>query len=168
MVRPEHKDRNCTIYFSSKAELDYWRNAARDSSSSLCGYILEMARRGKESSLTAPLEGAQDLARLREENAKLRASEAELRQIVRRAETESFKLRYADVEQDGYHELSGPLMELLEAARRPLTGQEILRSLNIDARDLEAMKALLGQLRTLQAVGLVEEEPLGWRWKDAR
>lgn len=166
MVRPEWKDRNCTIYFSSKEELDYWRNAAKGSSSSLCGYILEMARRGKDSSLTKPLEGAQELAAMREENARLRASEAELRQIVRRAETETFKLRFADVEQDGYHELSGPLMDLLSAARRPLTGQEILRSLNIDTRDIGAMKALLGQLRTLQAVGLVEEEPLGWRWKE--
>lgn len=164
MVRPEWKDRNCTIYFSSKEELDYWRNAAKGSSSSLCGYILEMARRGKDSSLTKPLEGAQDLARLREENARLRASEAELRQIVRRAETETFKLRYSDVEQDGYHELSGPLMDLLSAARRPLTGQEILRSLNIDTRDIGAMKALLGQLRVLRTAGLIEEGTLGWRW----
>jgi hypothetical protein len=166
MVRPEHKDRNCTIYFSSKEELEYWRNAAKGSSSSLCGYILEMARRGKESSLTAPLEGAQDLARLREENARLRASESELRQIVRRSETETFKLRFADVEQPGYHELSGPLMELLQAARGPMSGQEILRSLNIDPRDIEAMKALLGQLRTLQAAGLIEEGPLGWKWHE--
>jgi hypothetical protein len=164
MVRPELRDRHCTIYFSSKEELRYWQDAARENSSSLCGYLLEMARRGKESSLTAPLESANDLARLREENAKLRASEADLRQLCRRAETDAFRLRYAGANLEGYHELSGRLLSLLEASNHPMSSQDILRAMNIDTRDIEAMKALLGQLHTLREAGLIEEKPLGWLW----
>ena len=165
MVRPSLKDRHCTIYFKTKEELQYWQDAARSSSSSLCGYILEMARRGKDQSLTAPLESANDLARLREENAKLRASEDDLRQLCQRAETDAFKLRYAGADQPGYHELSGRLMALLEASNHPISSQDILRAMNVDTRDIEALKALLGQLHTLREAGLVEEKPLGWRWK---
>jgi len=165
MARRNLNGRNCTIYFKTKEELQYWHDAAKSNSSSLCGYILEMARRGKEQSLTSPREGADDLARLREENAKLRASEADLRQLCQRAETEAFKLRYSGVEQDGYHELSGRLMALLEGSNHPISSQDMLRSLNIDPRDIEALKALLGQLRTLREAGLVEEKPLGWMWR---
>jgi len=165
MVRPEYRDRSCTIYFHSEEELKYWREAAKGSSGSLCGYILEMARRGKETSITAPIEGAEDLARLREENAKLRASESELRQMHERAETEIFKLRYADVEKDGYHELSGRLVSLLQASPRPVCSKDLMRGLGIDTRDLAAMKALMGQLHTLRDAGLVEERPLGWVWR---
>ena len=165
MVRPSLKDRNCTIYFKTKEELQYWQDAAKSSSSSLCGYILEMARRGKESSLVSPREGAEDLARLREENAKLRASEADLRQLCQRAETDAFKLRYSGAMQEGYHELSGRLMALLEGSNHPISSQDILRAMGIDTRDIEAMKALLGQLHTLREAGLVEERPLGWMWR---
>jgi hypothetical protein len=56
-------------------------------------------------------------------------------------------------------------VDALQAAARPLSNQELLRSLNVDVRDIEAMKALLGQLQALRDIGLLEETPMGWRWK---
>jgi hypothetical protein len=56
-------------------------------------------------------------------------------------------------------------VDALQAAARPLSNQELLRSLNVDVRDIEAMKALLGQLQALRDIGLLEETPMGWKWK---
>jgi hypothetical protein len=45
-----------------------------------------------------------------------------------------------------------------------MSSQELLKSLNVDVRDIAAMKLLLGQLQALRDIGLLEETPMGWKW----
>jgi len=167
MVRPDLRRRVCTLYFTTDEELCWWKAAASENNASLCRYILEMARRGREGEAARPPDRSEELARLREENARLTTAANEARKLYEAAEGELFRLRHSSyaATSNGLQEPSERLVDALQAAVRPMSNQELLRSLNVDVRDIEAMKALLGQLQALRDIGLLEETPMGWRWK---
>ncbi len=168
MPSKEYAERTVQVIFSSQAECKEWLEDAIKTGMPFTKYILEMARRGREGEANRPAnqETAGELARLREENARLAASEGELRKLYELAEGESFKLRHKSyaMPPNGLQEPAEKLIAALQASARPLSNQELLRSLGIDARDIEAMKILLGQLQALRDFGLLKETPLGWRW----
>jgi hypothetical protein len=165
MPSKEYSERAHQVIFSSREECNEWLQAAQKAGLPFSKYILEMARRGREEARPAGAELAQDLARIREENARLKASEKEIRQLYERSEAELFKLRYSSYSgQDGYREPSEKLISTLRDAIRPMSNQDLLRALGIDARDLPAMKLLLSQLHALQDFGQVTETPIGWKW----
>ncbi len=94
------------------------------------------------------------------------ASEGELRKLYERVEGELFKLRHASyaMPPEGLQEPAEKLISILQASARPISNQELLRALGIDARDIAAMKILLGQLQALRDFGQLQETPLGWKW----
>ena len=155
------------IYFRSKEELNFWKSEAKEKKVPLSLYLLEMARRGREGEAARPPDRSEELARLREENARLTTAAHEARKLYEAAEGELFRLRHSSyaTASNGRQEPSERLVDTLQAAARPMSNQELLRSLNVDVRDIEAMKALLGQLQALRDIGLLEETPMGWKWK---
>lgn len=167
MVRPDLRQRVCTLYFATDEELIWWKAAASENNASLCRYIIEMARRGREGEAARPLDQTREIEKMREELARLRTSEGELRKLYEAAEGELFRLRHSSyaASPNGLQEPSERLVDALQAAARPMSNQELLRSLNVDVRDIEAMKLLLGQLQALRDIGLLEETPMGWKWK---
>jgi tyrosyl-tRNA synthetase len=167
MPSKEYSERTHQVVFSSREECNSWLQAAQKAGLSFGKYILEMARRGREGEAARPAgqELAQDLVRLREENARLRESEEETRKLYERSEAELFKLRNSSyLAPDGYREPSEKLISTLQSAIRPLSNHDLLRALGIDARDMPAMKILLAQLQALKEFGQVQETALGWKW----
>lgn len=166
MPSEKYSTRTTQVTFPSQEEHDAWVDDAAKIKLPLTKYILEMARRGREGEASRPVDQSGELTRLKEENANLTASEGELRKLYERAEGELFKLRHASYAMmpNGIQEPSEKLVTVLQSSDRPIGNQELLRSLGINTRDIEAMKILLGQLQALRDFGLLQETPLGWKW----
>ncbi len=166
MPSEKYQDRTIQVIFPSVEECRAWLHDARNAGMPFTKYILEMARRGREGELVRPVGQSGEIAKLREENARLMASEDKLLKLYERAEGELFKLRHASYATPpaGLQEPAEKLIAILQASARPISNQELLRSLDIDARDIEAMKILLGQLQALRDFGMVAETPMGWKW----
>jgi hypothetical protein len=168
MPSEKYSGRAHQVIFSSREECNSWLQDAQNAGLTFSKYILEMARRGRDGEAARPAgqEFAQELARLRDENAKLMALESETRKLYEKAEGELFKLRHSPyaLSADGRQEPAEKLTAVLRGAVRPLSNHDLLKALGIDARDLTAMKILLGQLQALQDFGQVQETVLGWKW----
>jgi hypothetical protein len=167
MPSKKYSDRTTQVTFSSLEEYNAWLQDAQNAGGMpLTKYILEMARRGREGEAARPADQSRELTSLREENARLATSEGELRKLYEKAEGELFKLRHATFAMplDGIQEPAEKLIKVLQSSARPISNQELLRALGIDARDIGAMKILLGQLQALRDFGQLQETPLGWKW----
>jgi hypothetical protein len=166
MPSEKYRDRTIQVIFSSSEECRSWLGDAQKAGMPFTKYILEMARRGRAGEASRPADQSGELTRLREENARLATSEGELRKLYEKAEGELFKLRHASyaMPPNGLQEPAEKLIIVLQASPRSLSNQELLKALGIDARDIEAMKILLGQLQALRDFGLLQETPMGWKW----
>lgn len=166
MPSKKYAERTHQVTFASLDENNDWVGAAARIKIPLTKYILEMARRGRDAEALRPVDQSKELNKLREDNARLATSERELRGLYERSEAELFKLRHASFLRapDGLQEPSEKLVTVLKASTKSISNQELLRALGIDPRDIQAMRALLGQLQVLKDFGLLQETPMGWRW----
>lgn len=101
---------------------------------------------------------------LQEENRKLR-EDLRLRSLaLEKAETDLFRLRGAEwAEERGRKHLNEDLTDLLKTGST-WTASQILESLGVSPRDIDAMKIISKQLQILQAAGVITETARGWRW----
>lgn len=161
-----YSGRTLTIYLDSIKDYNDLVEAAHTTGLSVAEFSKEMIRRGRET-LTASTgpdlsmelqESRQEVARLR---ADLREKEAALLALRARLFAEQHKLFLAD--EDGRGKLSGDLLAILQRPghhRAP----DIMKELGIDPENGPAMRALAGQIRALQDMGMIEEGLTGWRW----
>jgi hypothetical protein len=90
------------------------------------------------------------------------------RDELERKETEIFKLRHGGfLQQDlqGPISYSKPLIELIQQGNH-WTEENLLRELNIDSKDSDAVKITARQLERLAKFGLVRKEEKGWVWSE--
>jgi hypothetical protein len=160
MPPERYRGQTLTIYFTNSEEYNRIVESAKDTKVSL--YAREMIRRGMDLP-TAPSTGLQDsreeLALARKE---LREKDARIKQL----ETDLFTLKNSLFLQpvvEGRGSLSSELVDLLQDGHtwRPT---EIMARLGIDAKNIDAITTLAGQLHALQDLKMVEETTNGWRW----
>jgi hypothetical protein len=165
MPRPEQIQ--FLIYPPSKKKLEEWRVASKDFGTSLNNYIIEMVERSRRSDEGAPrAELSKELSDIKAENRKLREELKLKSMLIERQETELYKLRFesfGNVEDTGTRAMDVELVKILKRGHT-LSGHEILKELNIDPRDSEAVKLVQNQLQTLQRYGLAKETERGWQW----
>ncbi len=165
MPRPEHYNRQFLIYLPTEEDLDKWRDLAKKAGISLNKYIFEMVERGRQEAQPRT-DLVKEISELREENQKQR-EELKLKSLVlEKYETELFKLKHESFLQpefQGTQQFSEALVNLLKKGRT-YSGLEILKSLNIDPKDSEAIRIVHKQLQILQDFKLIEECVNGWRW----
>ena len=165
MPRPEQIQ--FLIYPPSKEKLEEWREESKKFGTSLNNYIAEMIERGRRSDEgESRAQISKELSDLKEENRKLR-EELKLKSLMlERQETELYKLRFesfGNAKETGTRAMDMELVKILKRGRT-LSGNEILKELNIDPRDSEAVKLVRNQLDTLQRYGLAKETQRGWQW----
>lgn len=165
MPRPEHFNRQFLIYLPSENDLKNWREQAKAVGVSLNKYIFEMVEKGRQEAIPRS-DLVKEISGLREENQKQR-EELKLKSLVlEKYETELFKFKHESFLEPGYQgtqHYSEELVRLLKKGRT-YSGQEILKSLNIDPKDSEAVRIVHRQLKLLQDFKLIEEGVSGWRW----
>lgn len=162
MPDAKYSGRILTIYFPTAKELEKLQDAALASRIPYAHFALEMIRRGMD----LPSVPSIDLQDIREE---LTAARKELREKdarIKRLETDLFTAKNSLLLQtipEGRGSLSTELVELLQDGHtwRPA---EIMARLGIDAKNIDAITVLAGQLRTLQDFKMIEEKPNGWKW----
>ena len=133
MPRPSHYNRQFLIYLPTEKDLDNWKELAKAARISLNKYIFEMVERGRQEAQPRT-DLIKEISDLREENQKQR-EEIKLKSLVlEKYETELFKFRHESFLQpefQGTQQFSEALVNLLKK-RRAYSGQDILRSLNVD------------------------------------
>jgi oligoendopeptidase F len=107
-----------------------------------------------------------EISDLRDENQK-QSKELKLKSLVlEKYETELFKYKHESFLQpefQGKQQFSEALINLLKKGRTH-SGKEILKLLNIDPKDSEAVRIVHRQLQILQDFKLIKEDITGWRW----
>ena len=165
MPRPSHYNRQFLIYLPTEKDLDNWKELAKAARISLNKYIFEMVERGRQEAQPRT-DLIKEISDLREENQKQR-EEIKLKSLVlEKYETELFKFRHESFLQpefQGTQQFSEALVNLLKKGRA-YSGQDILKSLNVDPKDSEAVRIVHRQLQILQDFKLIEEGVTGWRW----
>jgi hypothetical protein len=165
MPRPSHYNRQFLIYLPTEKDLENWRELAKAAGISLNKYIFEMVERGRQEAQPRT-DLVEEISGLREENQRQR-EEIKLKSLVlEKYETELFKLKHESFLQpefQGKQQFSEALVILLKKGRTH-SGRDILKALNIDPKDSEAVRIVHRQLQVLQDFKLIEEAVNGWRW----
>jgi len=107
-----------------------------------------------------------EIKRLREELKETARQKRLLDLVVDKLEKEVRRYRAQPFLQTDFEGVRNFQKELIEALREGgvISSEELLARLEIDPLEHEAVKAIYKQLEILQAYGLVEPSPRGWRW----
>jgi len=166
MPGKEYNGRTAQIIFPNPAFRQEWEKRARIAGLSLSSWIFETMEASQDGLSEDRLLDAHSIEILREESRTLRREKESLSKELARAQTELFKLRNLPfLSPDGMYTLERGLIEALKRGG-VWTDRELLKELNIDDKDIEAIKLIFLQLQHIQDYGLIEETPRGWRWVD--
>ena len=167
MVKPD-KSRYVYLYLPSSEDKKRWDKLASEACVPLSKFVIEIVENAllEESEFKPRTEMIKELGSLRDEVRKLR-DDLKLKNIViDKYEAEIKRYRSAAFLEGGYEgarEYNQELVELLKG-KRVIDSYRILEELGIDPRETDLVKAVSYQLDNLEAYGLVESTPRGWRW----
>jgi len=168
MVEKAFKGRYCNIYFPSEEDRKRWENWAKKAGVSLSKFVYETVELYKNENRDHPkVDMVRELAQLREENNKIRAELRTKSLVIQKYETEIFKLQHETFLENnfrGSRQISNELVDLLKS-RGFWKNEDLLKALNIDTKDIDAIRIINKQLNVLQDFGLIDETPRGWRWR---
>ena len=168
MVKPD-KSRYVYLYLPSSEDKKRWENLAIEAGVPLTKFVIEIVENAllEESEFKPRAEMVKELGSLRDEVRKLQ-DELRLKNIViDKYESELKRYRSATFLEGGFEgsrEYNHELVELLKR-KGVVDSYRILEELGIDPREADLVKAISSQLDNLEAYGLVESTPRGWRWK---
>jgi predicted nuclease with TOPRIM domain len=168
MVEQAFKGRYCNIYFPSEEDRKRWQDWAKEAGVPLSKFVYETVERYKNENLVQPrTDLVKEMDQLREENNRIRAELKTNSLVIQKLETENFKLRhetFLENEFRGSRQLSNELVDLLKS-RACWRSEDLLKALNIDAKDIDPTRIINRQLTVLHNFGLIEETPRGWTWR---
>lgn len=155
------------IYPPSQELIEEWRAESKELGTSLNNYIIEMVEKSRnfESSNPRP-DLTRENSEMKEEIRKLRDDLRIKELILRKYESELYKLRYesfSDIDNVGQKEYDEKLVIALKRGRT-MSDLDIYSELGIDPKDAGAVKLVSNQLKGLMRYKLIEETSLGWRW----
>jgi hypothetical protein len=166
MPAEKYAGRVATIYFDSTEERSEIIKAALVSKVSFACFCREMIRRGMAIDPTPDASTIRELRSSKEDLSHLRHVLKDRSAEVEKLETEIFNMKHSlflQPQPSGQGELSSALVELLQDGHT-WPSHEIMKALNIDQKNIDAIKVLAGQLHALQDLKLVVEGTKGWVW----
>ncbi len=164
------KERAIYVYLPSVRLVENWKEAAKRRGTSVSKFVAEHVenslRQGDESGYKSRGELWKEIKRLREELKETARQKRLLDLVVDKLEKEVRRYRAQPFLQTDFEGVRSFQKELIEALRKGgvISSKELLSKLDIDPFEHEAVKAINKQLEILQAYGLVESSPRGWRW----
>jgi hypothetical protein len=159
------ENRFLTIYFPTAEEVNDIKDAAEKAGLHHAHFMREMIRKGMEAQKLPDIDAIHNTTELKGEVAVLRRELKDKAAYIEKLETEIFNLKHSLFLQPiptGVGR-SVELVELLQD-RRVWRTDDIMLALNIDSKNIDALKALAGQLHALQDLKLLTETSKGWRW----
>lgn len=166
MPRPEYKEFQFCLMLPSNSDISRWKEDAKKAGISCSKYIYEMVEKAREIPAGPNLDTIQESAQARSELSRLRRELQDAKAARQKLETELFALRHQMLlapTSTGKDVHSSELADLLQDGH-VWRATEIMRELNIDPKNSDAIQILARQLRAFQDMKLVEEGPRGWKW----
>ena len=164
------KERAIYVYLPSVKLAKRWKETARKQGTSLSKFVVEHVenslRQEEEPGYKSRGELWKEIRRLREELKETAREKKLLEHVAEKLEKEIRRYRAQPFLQPDFEGVRRFQKELIEALKegRVISSEELLSKLDIDPLEHEAVKAIYKQLEILQAYGLVEPSPRGWRW----
>jgi|APFre7841882654_1041346.scaffolds.fasta_scaffold05806_6 hypothetical protein len=164
MADPKYRGLRKEVILPSIEFSEKWETRRKAAGLSMSSWIFETIEASEDYN-PVHITDAKDLEAIREENRTLRKELDNAKRDAERATTELFKLRNSIfLNNQGQFQLE---LRIIEALRNGGTwsDRELLKELEVDPRDVDAIKLVTIQLQHLQDYNLVEESPYGWKWK---
>ena len=165
------KERAIYVYLPSVKLVERWKEAAKKQGTSVSKFVIEhvensLRQEEEEPGYKSRGELWKEIKRLREELKETARQKRLLDLVVDKLEKEVRRYRAQPFLQANFEGVRSFQKELIDALREGgvISSKELLSKLNIDPFEHEAVKAINKQLEILQAYGLVEPSPRGWRW----
>ena len=166
MPLEKYRDRRWEIYFPSEKFLKKWKDRAKASGMPLSKWIFEIVEAHMEEDTITSQELARDQETLRDQNRNLRRELENVRADLERQKTEVFKLKNEVLLQpvpQGVVQLNERIVNILKSGGS-WSSQALLKELDVNANDIEAIQIVTHQLQMLQDFDLVSEGARGWKW----
>ena len=163
------KERAVYVYLPSHEMVGRWKGLAREGGTSVSKFVVEHVedslRRG-EAGFVSRVELSGRVRELEEEVSGLRREGRMLRLLSEKLDAELKHYRARPFLEEGFEGVRSYWREVVEALRRRgfVATDELLDILGVEPRDSELVKAISRQMENLEAYGLVEATPRGWRW----
>jgi hypothetical protein len=167
VVAPGLKARYIDVYLPSENSKREWEEDAKKAGLPMSKFVeaVEAFRASKDE--TPRYEMVKELAEAKEEVQKLRTELKMKTMLLEKMDAEVYKARYANFQEvemgEGTRHHDQELINILKRSKA-LDGYSILKELDIDPRETEAVKLVNNQLESLKRFGLVEETAKGWKW----
>lgn len=167
----ELKKRAVYVYLPSVEMAEKWKELAEKAGTPISKFVLEhvedsLREEGGEG-YPRRAELIKQIKELKTELSKLRDETSILRRAYERLDLELKRYRtqpFLEEEYKGIRKYDQELVALLKK-RRMVSSDELLQELRIDPREKDLVKAVSRQLENLEAYGLAEATPKGWRWR---
>jgi predicted nuclease with TOPRIM domain len=167
MPLKKYKGRRWEIYFPSEEFLEKWKERAKAARMPLSKWIFETVEAHMDGDMITAQELARDLETLRDQNRSLRRELDNAKAELERQRTESFKLKNEILLQpvpQGVVQLNERIVEILKSGGT-WSSQDLLKELDVNPSDIEAIQIVTHQLQMLQDFDLVSEGTRGgWKW----
>ena len=163
------KERAIYVYLPSHEMVKEWKDLAEKQGISISKFVIEHVENSLGQEEPSYLSRADLLRRMREleeEGSKLKEDNHMLRLVIERLDDELKHYRAKPFLEE-FRGIRGYEKELIDVLKKKGTigSDEILDALGIDPKDSDLVKAVSTQLENLEAYGLIETMPRGWRWK---
>ncbi len=164
------KKRTIYVYLPSMEQKDRWAEYARAHGVSISKFVVEHVedslRQENDLSYKSRDELWRTVRELREKLDQVVNEKHVLEIAIERLEEELRRYRARPFLEENFVGVRRYQRELIEILRegRVASSGEILSRLRIDPAEQEAVKAVSKQLENLEAYGLVQSSPKGWRW----
>ena len=166
MPLEKYRSRRWEIYFPSEEFLEKWKERAKAAQMPLSKWIFETVEAHMDEDTVTAQELAMDQETLRDQNRILRRELDSAKAELERQKTEAFKLKNEVLLQpvpQGVVQLNERLVNILKSGGT-WSSQAILKELDVNASDIEAIQIVTHQLQMLQDFDLVNEGSRGWKW----
>jgi len=166
MPLKKYRSRRWEIYFPSEEFLEKWKARAKAAQMPLSKWIFETIEAHIDEDTMSIRELASDLEALRDQNRILRRELENAKVDIERQKTEAFKLKNEVLLQPVPHgvvQLNEKIVNILKSGGT-WSSQSLLKELDVNASDIEAIQIVTHQLQMLQDFDLVNEGVRGWRW----
>jgi len=164
------KKRLIYVYLPSIEQKERWEGYARKQGVSISKFVVEHVenslRQEEDSSFKSRGELWRTIKELREQLGKVAAEKHVLEIAMERLEEELRRYRAQPFLEENFVGVRRYQRELIEILRQGsvISSREILSRLGIDPSEQDAVKAVSKQLENLEAYGLVQSSPKGWKW----
>jgi predicted nuclease with TOPRIM domain len=166
MPLEKYRGRRWEIYFPSEEFLEKWKEKAKTVGMPLSKWIFETVEAHMDEDTMTAQELAKDQEALRDQNRNLRRELDNVKAELERQKTEAFKLKNEALLQpvpQGVVQLNERIVNILKSGGS-WSSQELLKELDVNASDIEAIQIVTHQLQMLQDFDLVSEGARGWKW----